>query len=643
MEQHQMDDGNVKTRQGARPLPLRRVRITDAFWAPRRELVRAHTLPQQEQQLRTAGGQFDSLKLTWKPGDDKEPHIFWESDVAKWIEAASYSLAKTPDPELERSVDEAIELLAGAQQADGYLNVYFTAVRPGERFTDLRDTHELYCAGHLIEAAVAHHDATGKITLLEIARRYADLIDHEFGPGGSAEGGYDGHQEIELALIRLARATGDDRYKNLSLRLLNARGTRPFFFEKEAEKRGTVGYFGQLFPVRVEDAERFREYNQSHLPVREQSEAVGHSVRAMYMYAAMTDFAAELDDEGLREATLRLWESATGRKMYVTGGIGSDPSIEGFGQDYDLTIENAYAETCAAVGLVFWAQRMALMTQDGQYADVMERALYNGVLAGASRDGTEYFYGNPMQSDGTIERNKWFGVACCPPNFARLVESLEYYAYGQTDETAIINLYMSGSAHFALADGEAQISVSTRYPWEGSVQLTIDSADPESFEIALRVPGWVDGYQVLINDERTELLAECGYVRVHRTWQQGDTFTLTFPIEPRRVWARPEVGAAAGRVALERGPIVYCLEGVDNGGHVDRISLPRTAPLASEWNEELDAVTIETVGELEQTLGAELYANEPPLRTSSVIKAVPYYAWANRGKSTMEVWIRESH
>ena len=627
-------------------LPLEDVTIDDRFWSPRREVVRTGTIPQQERQLRS-GGQFEALRLGWKPGDPNEPHIFWESDVAKWIEAASYSLAKTPDPVLDAAVDEAIDLLAGAQQEDGYLNVYFTVVAPGKRFTDLRDTHELYCAGHLIEAGVAHHSATGKTSLLDIVRRFADLIDREFGPGGSAEGGYDGHEEIELALVKLYRATGERRYLDLSKRLIDARGTQPFYFDLEREERGTEGYFSFAFPERPKQVQRFREYTQSHLPVREQTEAVGHSVRAMYLYTAMADLALEYGDDGLRSACERLWQNLTEKKMYVTGGLGSDPSIEGFGPDYDLPGIGGYAETCAAIGLVFWSQRMALLTGEGRYADVMERALYNAALSGASAEGTHYFYGNPLASDGSVHRHEWFGVACCPPNFARLLTSLEYYAYAEGANEALVTLFVAGSAAFSLDSGAVRLDVATEYPRSGSVSITVTPAEAATFTIAVRMPGWAGGSATAeVNGDPVDVPSAVagGYLRLEREWREGDVITLDLPLAPQRIWANPAVTEDVGRVALRRGPLVYCLEGVDHDVPVAALSLPRDSGFGTELDEDLgiEAIVADGFADVAPDGDDRLYRETPPDSRPTRVRAVPYFAWANRGQSTMEVWIRET-
>ncbi|GAA1659598.1 glycoside hydrolase family 127 protein [Glycomyces endophyticus] len=624
------------------PLPIPNVVIADEFWSPRRQVVRAKTLPHQQERLRE-GGPFAALRFEWRPDpdDDRERFpIFWESDVAKWIEAASFALASEADPALEAAVDEAIALLAGAQQEDGYLNAYFTAIKPEGRFTDLRDAHELYCAGHLIEAAVAHFEATGKTSLLDVMRRYADLIDREFGPGGSHEGGYDGHQEIELALVKLYRATGERRYLELSLRLTDARGTTPFFFDAEALERGTPGYWGGNGPI-VRSDKRGREYNQSHAPVREQTEAVGHSVRAMYQYAAMADLALELGDEGLRAACERLWRDLVDTKLYVTGGLGADPSIEGFGPAFHLPDKDGYAETCAAIGLVFWAHRMMLLTGEATYVDVLERALYNGVLSGASADGTKYFYGNPLASDGTVERSDWFDCACCPPNLARLLTSLEHYVYAVGDDGIAVNLYVSGSARFELGGQRVSVAQSSAFPWDGAVSVEVETEAPLRFALRLRLPEWTTGdVAIEVDGAAADFEVERGYAVLDRTWRGGERVGLVLPMGPVAVRADARVGAAHGKVALQKGPIVHCVEEVDNEAPVPQLVIARGGEPAVEHREGLDRITVP--GLVDEPAAGGLYrTGAAPVRPTE-IRTVPYFAWANRGKGTMAVWVRES-
>lgn len=628
------------------PLSVADVRIDDAFWSPLQEVVRTTTIPHQHDQL-VQTGRLAALELTWRPGDGPEPHIFWESDVAKWIEAASYTLARHPDPELDQAVDAAIELLARAQQDDGYLNVYFTVVEPEGRFTDLRDAHELYCAGHLIEAAVAHVEATGKTTLLEVMTRYADLLVDRFGPGGDHEGGYPGHQEIELALVKLARVTGERRYLELATRFVDERGTQPFYFEREAERRGTPGYFGGHFSDRDDDPETYRQYNQSHLPVREQSEAVGHSVRAMYLYAAMADLAAANDDPSLRDACARLWRHVTGRVMYVTGGLGSSPAIEGFSRDYDLPVDAGYAETCASIGLVFWANRMARLTGDASYVDVLERALFNGVLCGMSSDGTRFFYDNPLASDGSVSRQEWFSVACCPPNLARLVSSLGSYVYSAGEREAVVDLFVSGAARFSFDDVGVEVAQTSRYPWDGKVRIEVTPDAPSRFSLAVRIPGWAEGARLRVADAEVEVadVLDRGYARIDREWRAGEVVELDLPMPPRRVWAHPEVAACAGRVSLARGPLVYCVEGVDNDAAVHRLQLPRSATIAPAEDLVDGVVALVADGRADRTDGVDdaLYRAAPPEVAETRIVAIPYYAWNNRGQHDMAVWLRDGN
>jgi DUF1680 family protein len=563
--------------------------------------------------------------------------------VGKWIEAASYSLVHHPDPTLEAKVDDAIALLGGAQQSDGYLNAYFTVVKPGQRFTDLRDAHELYCLGHLIEGAVAHNNATGKSSFLDIVCRYADLVDREFAPGGAAAGGYDGHEEIGLALVKLARVTGRRRYIDLALRMLNARGTQPFYFDAEAQRRGDDGYFAPVLPERLLQPQRFREYNQTHLPVREQSDAVGHAVRAMYLYSAMTDLAVETGDKQLLEASRQLWESVSERKLYVTGGIGADASIEGFGRDFELPNETSYNETCASIGLMIWARGMALATGEARYADVMERALYNTVLAGSSADGTSFFYGNPMQSDGDRTRAPWFGVACCPPNYARLIQSLETYAFARGPSEAIINLYLSGEATFHLDNGDARVRIDTGYPWAGEVRMVVET--PGDWLFSVRVPEWAAQATASLNGTEVDLasVVKAGYLRVRRSWQAGDVLTLQLPLETRRVWAHPAVRADAGKVALQRGPLVYCVESVDNPAPVDALGLGRKTVISEVWDESLGAVALVFDGLWTEELAwrGDLYGASPPGLVTTPVRAIPYVLWANRGPSSMRVWLND--
>ena len=625
------------------PVTLASVAIEDTFWTPLLQRNRARTIPFQYAQLRDTG-RLDALRLDWTPGQLPVPHIFWESDVAKWLEAASYSLATHPDPALDALVDEVIALVSSAQQPDGYLNVYFTVVKPGMRWTDLRDAHELYCAGHLIEAGVAHFAATAKRTLLDVVCRYADHIATVFGTAPGQKRGYCGHEEIELALVKLYRATGEVRYLDLARYFIDERGRQPFYFDLEAAERGTPGYFdhhlarGRLRPA--------RDYHQAHMPVREQTEAVGHAVRAMYLYSAMADLAGETGDDALLAACTRLWEHLTSRRMYVTGGIGSAAENEGFTFDYDLPNESAYAETCAAIGLVFWAHRMAQLTLDGRYVDVLERALYNGVISGISHDGTLYFYDNPLASRGNVSRKEWFDVACCPPNLARLLASLGQYIYSHGEDGIAVHLYIQGTATLRIGDQEVRLRQETGYPWDGAVRIHVESEGPVACALHLRVPGWCREARVRVNGERfeTEGRVERGYLRIERLWQRGDVVELRLEMPVERVYAHPAVRQDAGRVALQRGPLVYCLEEADNTAPPHRIALPRTGSLVAQLEADLlgGIATIGGPAVIEAAAdGAPLYGDDPPALQPGRITAVPYYAWANRQQGQMAVWIRD--
>ncbi len=627
------------------PAPLTSVFIDDAFWSPRLQINREKTIPYQYAQCKETG-RIDALRLTWKPGMAPVPHPFWDSDVAKWIEAASYSLATHPDPALDALVDETIALLAAAQQTDGYLNTYFTVVKPGERWTDLRDAHELYCAGHLIEAGVAHYQATGKRTLLEVVCRYADHIDTVFGRAPGQQRGYCGHEEIELALVKLYRVTGEERYLRLAQYFVDERGQKPNYFELEAANRATPGYFEAHRahgPLRTS-----WEYSQSHAPVRDQQEVVGHAVRAMYLYSAMADLAGESGDEALRAACRRLWDHLCSRRLFVTGGLGSSSENEGFTRDYDLPNEKAYAETCAAIGLVFWAHRMTQLEGDGRYADVMEQALYNGVLSGVSLDGTRFFYENPLSSRGGVTRQEWFGVSCCPPNLARLLASLGKYIYSTHESGVAVHLYVQSDLRLSVHGRSVTLQQQTEYPWHGAVKLSVCTDQPTEFTVALRIPRWCRQAGLVVNGSAVDLQAimDKGYARITRTWAEGDTVELDLAMPVERVYAHPQVLEDIGHVALQRGPLVYCLEEVDNSVSLAHLSLVADTDLMAQCDASILGGTVVIHGEGRATDDSDwngvLYRHEPPGATMRTITAVPYYVWDNRQSGQMRVWMREA-
>ena len=630
-------------RRKMRPVPLKRVAITGGLLEQRQTVNRERTLPANHKQLLDTG-RIDAFRLQWKPGQPNEPHRFWDSDVAKWMEGAAYSLATNPDPKLEAELDRIIELIAASQQADGYLNSHFTAVEPENRWTDLRRAHELYCAGHLIEAAVAYAEATGKTRFLDTLRRYADYIDSVFGDGKGRRPGAPGHEEIELALIKLYRLTGERRYATLAAYFLDARCKPPSVFRREAPEM--TEYDESLF--------------QAHKPVREQTEAVGHAVRAMYLYCGMADVAAETGDDSLLKPLKKLWRSVTGRRMYVTGGIGSEVRGERFTFDYDAPNDIGYAETCAAIGLVFWAHRMLHLDPDRRYADVMERALYNGVLSGLSHDGERFFYTNPLEVDPeatakrathspiVVPRQGWFRCACCPTNVVRLLASLGEYAYSTDSRTIWVHLYTDSRAEVDVAGRTVTLVQRTDYPWRERVRFTVWPDAPGKLRLALRLPGWCRKPGLTVNGRAVRLgpITRKGYAILERKWQPGDRVELTLPMPVERVEAHPSVRTNCGRVALMRGPIVYCLEETDNGPDLQDIALPRDAKLRARFEKDLLGGVVVVTGKAKRRRKAdwgkdELYRTEPTKLETVALRAVPYFAWENRGLGEMTVWIRE--
>ncbi|RPJ45507.1 MAG: glycoside hydrolase family 127 protein [Chloroflexi bacterium] len=631
------------------PVPFTAVSIQDEFWTPRLFANRERTIPTEYSQLKDTG-RIDAFRLDWMPGQEPIPHFFWDSDVAKWIEAASYSLATHPDPDLDALLDEVIALIASAQQPDGYLNVYFTVVEPEGRFADLRDAHELYCAGHLIEAAVAHFQATGKRSLLDPLCRYADYIGIVFGPKPGQKRGYCGHEEIELALVRLYHATGERRYLELSQYFVDERGRRPNYFDLETKALRQAGkaHHADDYFLPTMGKQFDHRYNQSHLPVREQTVVGGHAVRAMYLFSAMADLAGETGDESLLAACERLWANLCTTRMYITGGIGSSRGNEGFTFDYDRPTETAYAETCAAVGLVFWNHRLLQLTCDSRYADVMERALYNGVISGISLDGKSFFYVNPLASLGGHHREAWFNCACCPPNIARLLASLGEYIYSTGENDLAVHLYVSGDAQLNWRGQRVSIRQETRYPWDGAVNIQIHLDQPDTFGLKLRLPGWCREACLKVNGQPVDIagLLDRGYIRLERAWQNGDRveFDMAMPVE--RIYAHPNVRQAAGRVALQRGPVVYCLEQVDQPVPLDHLRLPREASLSAAFEPNLlDGVGVIT-GEAravdQAAWGSALYQAGDLILRRVPLNAIPYYAWDNRQPGAMLVWIPET-
>jgi len=628
------------------PVRFTDVSIEGTFWRERLETVLTRTIPSQYERLRDHGI-LESLTIPDPPPPLRIPpgahglsmQVFWDSDVGKWIESASYVLAHRRDPQTEARIDEITEWLAKAQLPDGYLNCWYLGREPEKRWTNLRDRHELYCAGHLLEGAIAYAQATGRRRLLDIMCRYVDHIAATFGTGPGQKRGYCGHQEIELALMKLYHATGTRKYLDLAAYFIDERGhAPPHYFDAEAVARGedpAKYWFGTY------------EYSQSHLPVRQQRTVVGHAVRAMYMYAAMADLAADLADDSLRQTCEALWKHVTTKRMYVTAGIGPSASNEGFTQDYDLPNETAYAETCAAVALIFWAQRMLQLDCDGQYADVLETALYNGALSGLSRDGTHYFYQNPLASDGSHVRWQWHACPCCTMNVSRLVASVGGYFYSVGPGVAAVHLYGSSSAALTVDGHTVRIRQEADYPWSGRVKIGVDLDTPARFTLKLRVPGWARSAGVTLQGQPLPAPATAkGYVELDRTWQAGDVVELDLPMPVERIHANPLVQADVGLTCLRRGPLIYCLEQVDHAeAELGLLRLPRDAELLATVREDLFGGVVTVVGQARALRGdaseAPLYSSKPLDASPAALTAIPYFLWNNRGPNRMQVWVPE--
>lgn len=558
---------------------------------------------------------------------DFEGIYYNDSDVYKVLEGIAYSLMTHPDDALQREADRIVDLISAAQQPDGYLMTYYTIKEKGARWTNM-ERHEMYCGGHLIEAAVAYHRATGQRKLLEVACRLADHYDSLFGPG--KRHWVPGHQEIELALVKLYQETNEERYWILTQWLL--------------EERGRGHGKGGIWERRDWGA----AYCQDDKPVREQEHVSGHAVRAMYQYSAMADVAALTGDGAYLRALDKLWDSVVMRNMYVTGGIGPSAHNEGFTHDYDMPNDTAYCETCASIGMVLWNHRMNLLHRDAKFADVVERAMYNGILSGVSLSGDRFFYVNPLATDGSHNRVEWFGCSCCPTNIVRFVPSVGGYIYATADDGLYINQYISNQTSLSLHSGSIiGVNLQTRYPWAGEITITVALAQPREWKLRLRIPAWCAKFSATVNGIAIEAAqVEQGYLLLERTWQHGDQVVLRLEMPAVRVYAHPFIQADEGRVALQRGPLVYCVEEIDVTTPVATIVLPRTAELVSRWDDSLlsGVVVIESEALSLQTDNwtRGLYRTFAADKAPIVLRAVPYYAWNNRGESAMKVWLSES-
>ena len=630
------------------PVRFVNVRLEGDFWRERLDTVLTRTIPSQHSKLGEYG-LLESLKLPQPPPPLRFPRhpngftvqVFWDSDIGKWIEAASYALSHRRDPDIEAKIEAIIDDFEKAQAPDGYLNCWYLGREPEKRWSNLRDNHELYNAGHLLEGAIAYFETTGRRRWLDIMERYVEHIRQTFGTGPGQKRGYCGHQEIEIALIKLYHLTGERKHLDLAAYFINERGRQPpHYFDVEREEREKKGWETQRY------TQGNYEYSQSHKPVREQDKVVGHAVRAMYMYTAMADLAAELGDADLKRACETLWNDVMDTKMYVTAGLGPSAHNEGFTVDYDLPNQTAYAETCASVALIFWAQRMLHLDLDGKYADILELALFNGALSGLSRDGEHYFYANPLESDGRPSRWEWHTCPCCTMNVSRLVASVGGYFVSTAPDGIAVHLYGGISTSVETAGTKVGLRETSNYPWSGDIRIEVDPETPAEFDLKLRIPGWCKGAKLSVNGEAVPTEPANGYVTLHRTWQTGDVVALDLPMPPVRLYANPGVIMDAGRVALKRGPLVYCIEEADNpGGRVQRFRLPRESALMETTRADLfdgvvtlraDAVAVDEA-EFE-----ELYRTEPPKEGQAGLTALPYYLWANRGQGSMVVWIPEA-
>ena len=630
--------------------------VADGFWGRYEKLVREVVLPYQENALNDRiedaekshcieNFRMAAEKLrTGKCDGEFYGMVFQDSDVAKWLEGAAYSLAKQPDAELEKRCDEIIELIGQAQHEDGYLNTYFTVKEPDKRWTNLHEAHELYCAGHMIEAAVAYAECTGKTRLLEIMRGMADHIYQHFIVEGAE--GYPGHPEIELALMRLYRCTGEEKYKELALHFVNVRGVNSDYFIQEKQRNNWSVWGGHPTD---------KEYAQNTAPVRMQSKAVGHAVRAVYLYTGMADAALETEDESLADACKTLWNNITQCRMYVTGAIGSAYEGEAFTKDYHLPNDTAYAETCAAIGLIFFSNKMLYLDRNGKYADVMERALYNCVLAGMQLDGTRFFYVNPLEALPGISgeaqthkhalpvRPKWFACACCPPNVARLLSSLSEYAWHMAEGTLFSNLFIGGTLDVRDTFG-GKIILQTAYPYENKITYHFEpEKEVMSLTLAIRIPAWSGDTVICVNGSPEKYEIKDGYAYLHRDFEAEDVVTVEFDMSVRKIYTSNKVSANTGKAAVERGPLIYCAEGADNENNVLSLFFKRGGKITvGEYlPDKLCGIRELYVEGYKETVSDRLYSYEAPAVKECVITLVPYYTWGNRGLNQMRVWMPE--
>jgi len=620
-------------------VPLTAVKFTGGFWAERQKTDIAvtirHEMAEAEKTNRIKNFELAAAALKGETGGKHaSPYAFDDSDVYKIIEAASYVLILHPDPELEKALDGWIAKIAAAQEPDGYLYTARTIdpknpprMSGPERWKNLADSHELYCPGHMYEAAVAHFQATGKRNFLDVALKSADFIAKTFGPGKSQLKYVPGHEEIEIGLVKLYRLTGKTKYLDLAKFFIDERGN--------AAGHPLYGF-----------------YNQDHKPVVEQTEAVGHAVRAAYLYSGMTDVAALTGDRRYMDALDKVWADIVSKKLYLTGGIGAAGNIEGFGPAYDLPNPTGYAETCATIAYALWNYRMFLYYGDAKYMDMFERASYNAFLSGYGLSGDLFFYPNPLASYGQHVRTPWFNCACCPPNVARFIAELGGFAYGVEGDKVFVNIYAAGTVALETKAGKVGLEQATDYPWSGDIKLTVTPETAAAWTLMARIPGWVQGRpmpsdlyryadetkeppSIKVNGEAVAVNLEKGFAAIARTWQKGDVVEIHLPMPVRRVQANENLKADIGRVAVERGPLVFCAEAADSGGHVANLVLDDSATLAVEPRPDLlNGMTV-----IKGEAAAYRYKNGRVVEEKIPLTLIPYYAWAHRGRGEMEVWL----
>ncbi|MDF2802538.1 MAG: hypothetical protein K0S61_2441 [Anaerocolumna sp.] len=638
-------------------IPLNKIEICDSFWDRYIGLVRKVIIPYQWDILndKIEGIETSHCIQNFKIAAKREKGefygaVFQDSDLAKWIEAVAFSLAASPDQELEIRVDEVIDLIADAQQEDGYFNTYYTIKEPGKRFQNLMEGHELYCAGHFMEAAVAYYHATGKDKFIYIMRRFADLICNEFSLDKNSKG-YPGHQEVEIGLYKLYEVTGEVRYLEQAKMFLDRRGEEPNYFLEEKKRLDFKHIFDEFKKYDT-------SYSQSHLPIREQKTAEGHAVRAGYMYCAMADIAQAYDDNELLDSCKTLWNNMVDKRMYITGSIGSSGILERFTTDYDLPNNSNYSETCASIGLALFGRRMAQITKEAKYYDIIEKALYNTALAGIAMDGRSFFYVNPLEvwPDNCIPRTSkehvkpirqtWFGVACCPPNIARTLASLGEYIYLADKDAIWINLFISSKVRTIIQSQEVELEMNTRFPYDGRITVSVNSQVAVRGKIYIRIPQYVKEYEVYIDDIALDAkVGDNGYLEIETELTQK-IITLSFPMEPRIVRANPLVKEDIGKVAIMKGPLVYCMEEVDNETNLPAYFLDTTVKLNEHYDEGLLGGTsiISCKGMKIRSEGWEsekLYTDTRPEFEEKELTFVPYPYWGNRKTGEMLVWVKE--